>query len=160
MSLRARYDEWRSRPLPERWMISLPIAALVAAALYIGVWEPLVVSIGRLRAALPELVAQKDAIRAQADELRSASAPSVAPSLRTTMISASLERRELAGAGTIEPVGENRARLAFAHVPFHSLWPLLQDLQNEQGLRIVSLRMDRLDAGNVRVEAVLAAGEH
>ncbi len=160
MSLRSIGDDWRNRPARERWMIGAPVVALLAVGLYLGAWEPLDASARRLRASLPELALQRDAILSQAEALRSPGAGTPAPALRTTAIAAALERRQLGGARfTIEPSGTNRARLAAARVPFHAVWPLLQDLQNEQGLRVVSLRIDRVDASFVRVEATLGAGE-
>lgn len=160
MSVRSAWDNWRNRPARERWMIGAPVVALLAVALYMGAWEPLDASSRRLRTSLPELALQRAAIRSQAEELRSQAAGAGGPALRTTAISAALERRQLGGAQfTIEPSGANRARLAAARVPFHALWPLLQDLQNEQGWRVISLRVDRVDASQVRVEAVLGSGE-
>ena len=153
-------DGWRNRPVRERWLIGLPAAALLAAILYLAVWEPLHASLLRLRAALPELEAQRELIRAQAVELRAQPAPAAAPAFNAALVQSVIEHRQLKGAApTLEAAGENRARLAFARVPFHALWPLLQDLQADRGIRIVSLRVDRLDAANVRVDAILGTGE-
>jgi len=155
---RASLDAWRNRPARERWLIGLPAAALAAVVLYIAAWEPLHGSTLRLRGRLPELQARLETVRAQAAELRAPPGASV-PALDIAAVHAALERRQLKGAlPVVEPAGGNRARLAFARVPFHAVWPLLQDLQTGRGLRIVSLRTDRLDDGNVRLEAVLGAG--
>ena len=153
-------DGWRNRPQRERWLIGLPAAALLAAILYLAAWEPLQASLLRLRAALPELEAQRELIRAQTAELRAQPAPAAAPAFNAALVQSSIERRQLKGAApTLEAAGESRARLAFARVPFHALWPLLQDLQADRGIRIVSLRVDRLDAANVRLDAVLGTGD-
>lgn len=153
-------DGWRNRPPREQWLIGLPAAALLAAILYLAAWEPLHASLLRLRAALPELEAQREMIRAQAAELRARPAPAAAPAFNAASVQSAIERRQLKSAApTLEAAGENRTRLAFARVPFHALWPLLQDLQADRGIRIVSLRVDRLDAANVRVDAVLGAGD-
>lgn len=159
MNVHATMAAWRNRPARERWLIGLPAVLLLGAALYIGVWEPLHGSIVRLRGALPALEARRDVIRAQAAELRAPSA-AAAPAFSTATVLAALERRQLKGAlPSLEAADGGRARLAFAKVPFHAVWPLLQDLQADRGIRIVSLRVDRLDGGNVRLEAVLGAGE-
>jgi type II secretory pathway component PulM len=160
MITHASIDAWRNRPAREQWLIGLPAVALLAVAVYIGLWEPLRGSIARLRTTLPELEARRDLIRAQAAELRATIDAAAAPVLSTAPVLAALERRQLTGAlPTLEPAGEQRARLAFARVAFHSIWPLLEDLQMERGIRVVSLRADRLDGANVRLEAVLGTGE-
>ena len=156
----ASIDAWRSRPARERWLIGVPAAALFAVVVYIGVWEPLQASTVHLRAAVPELEARRETIRAQAAELRAQPAAAGAAAFNPALVQAAIERRQLRSAQpSLDPSGENRARLAFARVPFHAIWPLLQDLQADRGIRIVSLRMDRLDGGNVRLEAVLGTGE-
>jgi type II secretory pathway component PulM len=158
MKAQATIDAWRSRPARERWLIGLPAVTLLAVVLYIAVWEPLHGSILRLRSALPALEARRELIRAQTAEVR-AQPGAAAPAFNAALVQAAIERRQLKGAlPSLEPAGENHFRLAFAHVPFHAIWPLLQDLQRDQGIRIVSLRVDRLDGGNVRLEAVLGAG--
>jgi type II secretory pathway component PulM len=156
----AAIDAWRSRPARERWLLGLPAVALLAVVLYVAAWEPLHESILRLRGTLPELEARRESIRAQAAELRAQPGPAAAPGFNAALVQAALERRQLRGAlPALEPAGENRNRLAFARVPFDAIWPLLQDLQMDHGIRIVSLRVDRLDGGNVRLEAVLGAGD-
>jgi len=162
MKLRGVIDHWRNRPAREQWLIGVPVVALLAAVLYLGAWEPLRGSVARLRAALPDAEARRELVRMQTAELRAQPAPAAgtvaAPS--APLVQAALERRQLKSAQpTLEPAGEGRARLAFARVPFHALWPLLQELQNDRGVRVVSMRMDRLDGGNVRFEAVLGTGE-
>jgi type II secretory pathway component PulM len=159
MITHAAIDAWRSRPARERWLIGLPAVALLAVVLYIAVWEPLHDSILRLASTLPELEARRELIRAQAAELRAQPAAAAVPVLNAALVQALIERRQLKGAlPALEPAGENHFRLAFARVPFHAIWPLLQDLQMDRGIRIVSLRVDRLDGGNVRLEAVLGSG--
>lgn len=159
MIANATIDAWRNRPARERWLIGLPAVALLVVVLYIAVWEPLHGSIVRLRATLPDLEARRELIRAQTAELRAQSAAAVAPVFNAALVQSAIERRQLKGAlPSLEPAGENRFRLAFARVPFYAIWPLLQDLQMDKGIRIVSLRADRLDGGNVRLEAVLGAG--
>ena len=159
MSAHAAIAAWRNRPARERWLIGLPAVLLLGAVLYIGLWEPLQGSIARLRGALPALEARRAVIHAQAAELRAPSG-TAAPAFSTATVQAALDRRQLTGAlPKLEATDGGRARLAFAKVPFHSVWPLLQDLQVDRGIRIVSLRVDRLDGGNVRLEAVLGAGE-
>lgn len=156
----AAIDAWRNRPARERWLIGVPAAALLAAVLYVAGWELLHGSIVRLRAALPELEARQEVIRAQTAELRGQPAAAAVPALDAATIHGVLEGRQLKGAlPALEPAGDNRLRLAFARVPFHAAWPLLQELQMNKGIRIVSLRMDRLDGGNVRLESVLGAGD-
>jgi len=159
MIARTAIDAWRSRPARERWLIGLPAVALFVVVLYVTAWEPLHDSILRLRAALPEREARRELIRAQVAELRAQPGAGGAPAFNAAFVQAAIQRRQLQGAlPALEPAGENRARLAFARVPFHAIWPLLQDLQIDKGIRIVSLRVDRLDGGNVRLEAVLGAG--
>jgi type II secretory pathway component PulM len=160
MIAHAAIDAWRSRPAREQWLIGLPVGALLAVVLYIALWEPLHVSILRLRATLPELEAKRDLIRAQVAELRAQPDAAATPVFNIALVQAAIDQRRLQGAlPALEPAGENRARLAYARVPFHAVWPLLQGLQMDRGIRIVSLRVDRLDGGNVRLEAVLGAGE-
>ena len=159
MIAHATIDAWRSRPAQERWLIGLPAVALIAVVLYVALWEPLHASVLHLRSTLPEAEARRELIRAQTAELRAQPRAAAAPVFNTALVQGALERRQLRDASpSVEPVGENRARLAFARVPFHAIWPLLQDLQRDKGIRIVSLRVDRLDGGNVRLEAVLGAG--
>jgi type II secretory pathway component PulM len=160
MILDAAIDSWRSRPARERWLIGLPSAALLAVVLYIGIWEPLHGSIAHLRSVLPEREARRELIRGETAELRAQPAAPAASAANAASVQAAIERRQLQGAlPALEPAGENRSRLSFARVPFHALWPLLQDLQLDKGIRIVSLRVDRPDGGNVRVDAILGTGE-
>ena len=153
-------DSWRNRPRREQWLIGVPAVALLAVLLYVAVWEPMHASLARLRAALPEVEARRELVRAQATELRALPRTTAPTALNAASVQGVIERRQLKGsAPTLEAAGESRARLGFARVPFHALWPLLQDLQTDKGIRIVSLRVDRLDSANVRVDALLAAGE-
>ena len=156
----AAIDAWRSRPAQERWLLGVPAAALLAVVLYIAVWEPLDGAIVRLRNELPELEARRELIRAQATELHSQASVPAAPVVNVALVQAAIERHRLKAAlSSLEAAGQNRLRLAFSRVPFHAIWPLLQDLQTVNGIRIASLRVDRLDGGNVRLEAVLGAGD-
>ena len=160
MSVQDTLDRWRNRPAREQWLIGVPAVALLAVVLYIGAWEPLRRATDRLRTRLPEQAARREQVRAQIAELRAQPAPAAAPALDVGLVRAAIERRQLAGAQPVlEPAGQNRARLAFARAPFHAIWPLLQDLQTERGIRLLSLRLDRQDAGSVRVEAILGTGE-
>ena len=153
-------DAWRNRPARERWMLAAPFFALAVAVLYIGVIEPLRLSTERLRAGLPALEARRDLVRAQTQEMRAMPATARPLRIDVATLQAALERNRLKDAGAVvEAAGDNRVRLALARAPFFSIWPLLQGLQNEHGVRIVSLRVDRLDASFARVDATLAAGE-
>jgi type II secretory pathway component PulM len=160
MSIAANADAWRNRPAHERWLIAAPFAALGIVVLYIGVLEPIRDSRRALSSALPALEARRDAVRAQVQELRGQPATARPAKLDLALVQAALERHRLKDAQTVlEAAGENRARLALGKAPFFAVWPLFQSLQTDHGIRIVSLRIDRLDAGHARVDATLAASE-
>lgn len=163
MNFRALIDSWRNRRLRERWLIGAPIVALIVVVLYVGLIEPLRASSQKLRSGLPALEARREIVRAQTRESAARPPATTTPSKATldpALIQAALERHRLkASSPTVEAVGTDRARLALARVPFFAIWPFFQTLQNDQGLRVVSLRVDRLDASTARVEATIAAGD-
>ena len=160
MSFATLADAWRNRPARERWLLAAPLAALAIAATYIGAIEPLRASAQAMRVALPALEARRDVVRAQTQELRAATTAPRANRLDLALIQAALERHRLKDAQPVlEASGESRVRLALARAPFFAIWPLLQQLQTEHGIRIVSLRVDRIDSGFARVDAMLAAGD-
>jgi type II secretory pathway component PulM len=160
MSRLAFFDAWRNRRAGERWLLGAPVVALLVAGLHIGVVEPLQASTARLRAKLPALEAQRDRIRAQLQEYRAPAAPPRRSTLERANVEAALDRHGLKGTPvTIDAQGGGRLRVALPNAPFFAIWPLLQTLQNDYGGRVVTLRLDRLDASNARVEVVLAAGE-
>jgi type II secretory pathway component PulM len=160
MSFESVADAWRNRPARERWVLATPFIALGIAALYIGVVEPLQKSAQAMRARLPALEARLELVRAQTLELRGMPSTARAHRLDLATVQAALERNRLKEPGTLlEAAGENRARLALPRAPFFAIWPLFQGLQNEHGIRIVALRIDRIDGGFVRVDAALAAGD-
>ena len=180
-------DHWRNRPARERWLLGLPALALLVVALYIGVWEPLRASTARLSGQLPEMEARRERIRVQTAELRgqpgapnatgAPSTPSMpstpstpsTPAARAasasvvqTQILAAIDRQQMRGAApAIDRSGDStdRVRLVFPRVAFHAVWPLLQDLQKTSGIRVIALRVDRIDAANARFEASLGAAD-
>lgn len=167
MTLAAIIDGWRNRPPLERWLIGMPVVALVAAVLYLGVIEPLARATDRLERELPDIALRHARVRTQAADVRAhpvAPAGAVAragnaPAM-VTAAQAAIDRHQLRGAApAIERADDARVRIAFARVPFHAVWPLFQDLQSQSGIRVVTLRIDRIDASIARVEAVLASGD-
>ena len=141
-------------------MIGIPAAALIVVATFVGVIEPLQSASRNLRTNLPALEARRDAIRAQAQELRSQAARPATAAVDNAVIQAALARHRLTELQpVVEAKGDNRTRLHLPRAPFFSIWPLFQTLQTDHGIRIVSLRIDKLDAANARVEAMLAAGD-
>ena len=167
MRLAAVIDHWRNRPAHERWLLGVPVLALIGAIAWLGIVEPLSGIAARLERALPGVEARQARIRAQVADVRAhpvASGAVVArsgnPAAIITVAQAAIERHRLRSAmPVIERADDARVRLAFARVPFHSVWPLLQDLQAQSGIRVVALRIDRIDASLARVDATLATGE-
>lgn len=157
LSRAAILDAWRDRRAGERWLIAIPVIALIVIGLEVGVVEPLQAATARIRASLPLLEAQRERIRAETQEFRSRPAQPLQRALERAHVEAALERHGLKGiAATIEAVAGGRLRVALPSAPFFAVWPVLQTLQTEQGARVVTLRIDRLDASNARIEAVLA----
>jgi type II secretory pathway component PulM len=152
-------DAWRNRRPLERWMMLAPAAALVVVALELGVVEPLGAASARMRAALPAKIAERDAVQAQAAELRAMPPSSARRTLSRPAIEDALAKSGIdATQATLESAGDDRLRLAIARAPFHALVPLLATLQQQLGVRAVTLRIDRLDAAHARLEATLASG--
>ena len=159
MRLREYVSAWRARPSRERWLIGAPAAVLAFAVLWFGVLEPLQGATRRLRAGLPALEQRLEAVRGEAADMRSAGAPPAAVASGIPAIAGLLERRGLPpGSVTVEAAGERRFRIAAARTPFHLVWPALQALQNDLGLVVIALQVDRLDAAQVRIEAQVGAG--
>lgn len=160
-------DHWRNRPPHERWLIGLPTLALAATIAWLGIIEPMSAITTRLERALPGIEADQARIRAQAADVRAhpvASGAVVALSGNVSAIinvaQSAIDRHRLRSATPVlERADDARVRLAFARVPFHSVWPLLQDLQAQSGIRVVALRIDRIDASLARVDVTLATGE-
>lgn len=167
MRFAALIDNWRNRPAHERWLIALPALALSGAIAWLGVVEPLAGMTTRLERALPGVEARQARIRAQVADVRAhpvASGAVVArsgnPAAIIAVAQSAIDRHRLRGATPVlERADDSRVRLAFARVPFHAVWPLLQDLQAQSGIRVVALRIDRIDASLARVDATLATGE-
>jgi type II secretory pathway component PulM len=167
MRIAALLDHWRNRPRHERWLIGAPVAALAAAIAYLGVIEPLAQARQRLERALPAIGAREARIRAQVADVRANPVAGSNAVARTgnaqavvTATQAAIERHRLRTASpTVDRADDARVRVAFARVPFHAVWPLFQDLQSQLGIRVVALRIDRIDSTLARVEATLASGE-
>ena len=158
---------WRNRPARERWLIGVPVVALAGVVLYVAVLEPLAQSTARLSRILPELEARNQLIKAQTGEVRAqpvaAQVAAVKPANAAAIIplvQSATERQQLRGASpAIERADDNRVRVVVARAPFHAMWPLLQDLQKQSGIRVVAMRVDRIDAGHARFEATVSAAD-
>ena len=166
MTGRDLLDHWRNRPARERWLIGAPVLALVAVLFYVGLLEPLAESTSRLSRTLPDIEARHRRIKAETSEARaqpSAAAQVQRPtsaSAAIVAVQAAIDRQQLRDASpAIERPDETRVRLAFARIAFHSIWPLLEDLQKRSGIRVISLRVDRIDPANARFEATLTGAE-
>ena len=167
MRLAPLIDHWRNRPPHERWLIGVPTLALVGVIAWLGIIEPLASITTRLERALPGIEAYQARIRAQAADVRAHPVASGAVVARAdtasaimTVVQAAIDRHQLRTASPVlERADDNRVRFALARVPFHSVWPLLQDLQAKSGIRVVALHIDRIDASLARVEATLGTGE-
>ena len=132
MRLTAFIDHWRNRPAHERWLIGLPALALIGAIAWLAIIEPLSAITARLERALPAIEANEARIRAQAADVRAHPIASGAVIARSGNVSAiiavaqsAIDRHRLRSAmPVLERADDARVRLAFARVPFHSIWPL------------------------------------
>jgi type II secretory pathway component PulM len=143
------FDAWRNRPGRERWLIGLPLVALVIVALYIGVIEPMRDASRAMRASLLALESRRATVNSQAAELRGGGSANPKP-LSLPAIQSLLFRFQLSALNpTVDSAGANRARLSIARVPFFAIWPMLEALQSEQAVRLL-LRIDWLDSATAR----------
>lgn len=167
MTLSTLIDGWRNRPAHERWLIGAPVVALVVAVAYLGIIEPLSRAHSRLERSLPALEMREMRIRSQAADVRAhpvSGSSAVARSGNAQAVigvaQGAIERHRLRSASpTVERADDTRVRIAFARVPFHAVWPFFEELQSRFGVRVIALRIDRIDASLARVEATVVSGE-
>jgi type II secretory pathway component PulM len=150
---------WDRMSQRERSLAGAAAAAVVIAAAWTLVWQPLQEDSVRMRRDLQRDRAVLVAARAQAaesaglersKELGFSGDPRVA-------IERALGERGLKGALTSLEVKDSRTTLTFAAIGFDALVGLLDGLAKADGLRVVDATLvSRVDPGTVRAEIVLA----
>lgn len=150
---------WHALAPRERRMLGVAGAVLVAAVLWVGVWEPL----DRHR---DDLRARVAADRALADWLGTleAGTPLTADTSRTlegrsalAVIDQTARSAGLAGALVrIEPGAADEVRVVLQRAEFPALMRWLGDLVEQRPFRVAELRADRAEPGRVDATIVLA----
>jgi general secretion pathway protein M len=155
---------WNAREPRERAVIAAGLVALVLAALWAWVWDPIEADRARLVAALPKLRAQAlDVARqgAEVERLRNAARARGAAGAPADAVAAAAKSLELADAvGTVTSLAEERVQVVLKPVPFDALMRLLGELGATHGLAVESLAVRAApEPGRVQVETlVLRAG--
>lgn len=156
-------NAWRQLEARQRRLIVLASVVLLAALVYVWVWEPL----AEARAVERERVAQQqalldwfEAIAPVAERLRETARSVGEPQDRSLLGLADETARAagLAGAmSRIEPVGDGRVRVWLEGADFVAVMGWLEDFSRSRPIEISQLQVDRTGGGgevNVRVTLV------
>lgn len=163
MSLRAITAEfWRARAPRERAVLGIGATALLAALLYVAVWEPASSARARLSASLPRLRAQLQDMRQQQEEilaLRRQAAGAAPQADLKAVLQGSIARSGF-GKSVMRLDALSPQRVAFAAGPidFDGWLAWVSALQRDFGMRIERCNVAAAGAGMVRVDATFAAG--
>lgn len=154
---------WQGLAPRERSLLALGVAAILAAAVFLGVLEPLQQARDRHVAQLDgerSTLARVRDLAAQAAQLRGSAAPAavadgtsllfvVNASVQASGIQAQLER--------VDPNGADEVSLSFAVVPFDTLVRWLVSLRDARGVEASRLVIDPAeDPGMVKANLTLA----
>jgi general secretion pathway protein M len=155
--VRQRLEQaWRERTPREQRIIAAGAALLAAAFVFAYLWLPMARERDRLALELPQLRAQSQRMRLDAEEIER---------LRASVKSAPADLKDLLEAQpgpkaselAVEPGG--RVRAVFAKVRADDWLAWAGALQTEHGIRIERARIEPLDEPNmVKATAILAAG--
>jgi general secretion pathway protein M len=149
------WDRMSSR---ERGLAIAAVAAVLLAAAWSMVWQPMQDDMLRLRRELPRDRAVLAAARAQASEiagLQRGTQPQFGGDSRKA-IERVLGERALLAALTALEVKDTRTTITFAAISFDALVGLLDTLAKTDGLRPVDATLtSRIDPGTVRAEITL-----
>lgn len=155
---------WSAGSPRERAAVGGAAALVVAAALYVFLWEPGLAARQSLSAALPRLRAQLEDMRWEREEIaalrkelgatarRGDLAVVVRASAAQTAFASKVER--------IEALPDGRVRMIAGPVPFAAWLAWIESLQRELGVRVDTSRISALDQpGLVRLEASFASAD-
>lgn len=164
MTLRLLYDRllsgWRGLQPRERVIIAVGSITALILVCYTLVWTPVQRDLARLRVSVPKAQAQLDLMRAQAHQIARLRA-GASPTGTTGDLLTKLERSALARGlrqhiTSMEPDGDNAARLSLDAVNFNALLSWLADLQQQSGVRADTATITaQPDAGIVNVRLLL-----
>jgi general secretion pathway protein M len=150
-------NTWRGLGARERRMVGLAGAVVIAALVYLVLFEPAWQARKKLAQELPQLqsqLAQVKGLGAQARSLKAAPAVTDSPSVLKTQIEDSLSAVSLRS--TLKQINatSDTIELRFADAPFAQWWPWLEAALRETRLRVVDASITR-DAGLGLVSARL-----
>jgi type II secretory pathway component PulM len=150
---------WDRMSQRERTLTAAGACAVLAAAAWSLVWQPMQNDSLRMRRELQRERAVLATARAQAAEiagLQRGAQPSFSGDPRLAIERALAERGQK-GALTSIDAKDNRTTITFAAIGFEALVNLLDALAKADGLRVVDATLvSRIDPGTVRAEIALA----
>lgn len=158
--MEALRELWRAREPRERLVIVIGAGALLAAALWAYVWDPIVRDRARLVTALPQLRAQARMVAAEGAEverLRNTARSRAAGAAPDAAIAAAASALGLGESiGTVTALGEGRVQVAVKPVAFDALVRLLGELGARHGYAVESLVVRAApERGRVHVETLM-----
>lgn len=156
---------WKALEPRQRWWLVIVAIALLALAIYRGLWNPWQRSLERLSVEVPEARAQLAWMRAalpRLQALRAAAsrrpAAAIAPgvSLLEAVEQTLAAHRPLAEQIRSEPLGTNAVRVTFDKVVFEELLAWLAELGQQEAVRLETLDVERTPSpGRVHASLVL-----
>ncbi|WP_432732481.1 type II secretion system protein GspM [Jeongeupia wiesaeckerbachi] len=152
-SLQTLQNSWRDRAPRERRALMIGGSALVAAALYAGVWQPVTQASARLTRQLPELQASlADLQRGVAEFKQSGARASIAPGALRQHVQATLDALQLGA--ELQALPGEQVRIVIGGAPFERVLALLGALENDQHLRVIRADVHG-QGGTVQAELVV-----
>jgi general secretion pathway protein M len=155
---RERFSEWwQLRTTAERTVLVLGVGVVIAALVWLGVWQPMV---GDVERTAQQIAAQRATLaesRRQADDIANLARNASAPAARDARadLDAIINRQSLKPSA-IDRLDNERLRVTFDAIGFDALVALLDGLQREARLRVVDLTSTaRVEPGQVRAEFTL-----
>lgn len=155
--MRARWNALAPR---ERLLLLCAAAVLLAALLYLAVWEPLVKSNQRLRGDVSQLRSNLSWLRSvepEVSRLRGRNMGVANGGTLLNLVDQGSKSNGLASSITrLQPEGEKEVRLWFDQVSYESLMRWVLELETAQGVQVAELNVGRTaNAGMVSARLIL-----
>ncbi|AOZ04411.1 type II secretion system protein M [Cupriavidus malaysiensis] len=146
---RERFDAfWSARNPREQWILAGGAAVLLAVAGYSLLWEPAADASARLARSLPQQradLAEMDTLAQEARSLNGSPPPALQGDALTQALQAGLAQQGLK-ATRLATNGDGSVQVQLDKVPFGALAAWLQDVRQQQRLKVTDARLSYVGA--------------
>ncbi len=152
-------EYWQARNPRERAILGIGGSLAVILLLYLLVWDPIQSDRQRLLRDLPKMRAQVDQFRRDAEEaeaLRARARARTPTQALPATVEASAKQAQLgAGIKSVQAMGNDRAQISGATVPFDGLVRWMATVAQSEGITVDSMQASAGEPGRVQVESLI-----